>query len=273
MALNPQHLKLTREHSGKVLRVKINRPEVRNAFNQNLIQDLHGVFAELSDERSREFEGVRAVILQGEGAAFCGGGDLHWMRRSLTLSPAENLEDCRKLTHMFLTMDQVPLPVIGIVHGYAIGGGVGLVSVCDHVIAAESTVFSLSEVKLGLIPACIGPFVIGKIGPSQARSLFLSGERFEGEKARSIGLVHEVAPEAELEARAQAVVRRILEGGPDAIEAAKLLIHTLSRDLVREPFDASLDFAASELANLRVLPEAQEGVRAFLEKRSPSWRS
>lgn len=270
--METKHLKLSREHSGKVLRVSINRPEVRNAFNQDLIQDLHDVFAELADDRSKKFEGVRAVILQGEGPAFCGGGDLNWMKRSLSLSPADNFDDCRKLTHMFLTMDRVPLPVIGIVHGYAIGGGVGLVSVCDHVIAAENTVFSLSEVKLGLIPACIGPFVIGKIGPSHARSLFLSGERFEGEKAKFVGLVHEVAPEKDLESRAQAVVKRVLEGGPDAIEAAKLLIHTLSRDLVREPFDASLDFAASELANLRVLPEAQEGVRAFLEKRAPSWR-
>ncbi len=269
-----KHLKLVKEQNGKVLRVKINRPEVRNAFNQELIEEFHTVFSGLSSETepNPEFSGVRAVILQGEGPAFCGGGDLNWMKRSLTLTPEENLEDCQKLTHMFLTMDRCPLPVIGLVHGYAIGGGVGLVSVCDHVIAADSTIFSLSEVKLGLIPACIGPFVIGKIGVSHARSLFLSGERFTAEKARFVGLVHEVVSEAEIEKRADAVIQRVLEGGPAAIEAAKLLIHTLSRDLVREPFAASLEFAAAELAHLRVKPEAQEGVKAFLEKRTPSWR-
>jgi methylglutaconyl-CoA hydratase len=162
--------------------------------------------------------------------------------------------------------------VIGLVHGYAIGGGVGLVSVCDHVIAADSTVFSLSEVKLGLIPACIGPFVIAKIGVSQARSLFISGERFKAEKALRVNLVHEVCREEELEARGEQILSRLLEGGPVAIEAAKFLIHTLSRDLVREDFSHSLEFAAGELAKLRVLPEAQEGVRAFLEKRPPAWR-
>jgi methylglutaconyl-CoA hydratase len=159
------------------------------------------------------------------------------------------------------------------VHGFAIGGGVGLVSVCDHVIAAEDTVFSLSEVKLGLIPACIGPFVVAKIGVSQARSLFVSGERFRGEKAQKINLVHEVCPVADLEARAQKVIANILEGGPRAIEAAKFLVHTLSRDLVGKDFQKALDFAAGELAQLRVLPEAQEGVTAFLEKRAPSWRN
>jgi methylglutaconyl-CoA hydratase len=170
-------------------------------------------------------------------------------------------------------MDRCPVPLIGLVHGYAIGGGVGLVSVCDHVIAAEDTVFSLSEVKLGLIPACIGPFVIGKIGTSQARSLFVSGERFKAEKALKINLVHEVCSAIELQKRGDEVATRMLEGGPHAIEAAKFLIHTLSRDLLREDFSKSLDFAAGELAQLRVLPEAQEGLKAFLDKRTPSWRS
>ena len=269
-----KHLKLAKEFEGKLLRVKINRPEVRNAFNEELIEEFHKVFAALSSESetTEEFVGVRAVILEGEGPAFCGGGDLKWMKKSLTLSTEENIEDCQKLTHMFLTMDRCPLPVIGVVHGYAIGGGVGLVSICDHVIAADTTIFSLSEVKLGLIPACIGPFVIPKIGTSHARSLFLSGERFSAEKAQTVGLVHEVAQESELQTRATALIKRILEGGPDAIKAAKFLIHTLSRELIREPLSASLEFAAAELAHLRVKPEAQEGLKAFLEKRTPSWR-
>jgi methylglutaconyl-CoA hydratase len=268
--MNYKHLKLEFRNDGKILHLKINRPEVRNAFNEELIAEYQKVFSAITAEEA-EFAKVRAVLLQGEGPAFCGGGDLKWMRDSLDLSREENLEDCRKLTHMFQTMDRCPVPLIGLVHGFAIGGGVGLVSVCDHVIAADSTVFSLSEVKLGLIPACIGPFVIGKIGVSQARSLFISGERFKAEKAMRIGLAHEVCPEAELAARGEAVLKRVLEGGPRAVEAAKFLIHTLSRDLVKEDFSKSLDFAAAELAQLRVQPEAQEGVRAFLDKRRPSW--
>jgi methylglutaconyl-CoA hydratase len=230
------------------------------------------VFAAVAAAEHQDLTNVRVVVLQGEGPAFCGGGDLNWMKRSLTLSHEENLEDCLKLTKMFHTMDQCPVPLIGLVHGFAIGGGIGLVSVCDHVIAAEDTTFSLSEVKLGLIPACIGPFVIAKIGVSQARSLFVSGERFKGEKAQRVNLVHEVCKESEMEARAAKVIANILEGGPRAIEAAKFLVHTLSRELVGKDFQKSLDFAAAELAQLRVQAEAQEGVTAFLEKRSPKWR-
>jgi methylglutaconyl-CoA hydratase len=270
--LDPKHLKLSFEHGGQVLRVKINRSEVRNAFNQELIEDFQQVFSAVSAAEQRDLTSVRAVVLQGEGPAFCGGGDLKWMKRSLTLSHEENLEDCLKLTRMFHTMDQCPVPLIGIVHGFAIGGGVGLVSVCDHVIAAEDTTFSLSEVRLGLIPACIGPFVIAKIGVSQARSLFISGERFKGAKAREVNLVHETCAADELETRAQKVIANILQGGPRAIEAAKFLVHTLSRELAGKEFQMALDFAAGELASLRVQPEAQEGVTAFLEKREPSWR-
>lgn len=269
--MQPKHLKLKFENGGKVLRVTIDRPDVRNVFNAELIADFQEVFSALSAQE-KEFEAVRAVLLHGAGPAFCGGGDLNWMKSSMQLSHEENLADCQRLAHMFLTMDRCPVPVIGLVHGFAIGGGVGLVSVCDHVIAAEDTVFSLSEVKLGLIPACIGPFVIAKIGVSQARSLFVSGERFQGAKAAKINLVHEVCSAAELETRAQKILAQMLEGGPVAIEAAKFLVHTLSRDLVREDFSKALDFAAGELAQLRVQPEAQEGVTAFLEKRKPSWR-
>lgn len=270
--MNLKHLKISFENTGKVLRVRINRPEVRNSFNQELIEDYQNLFHAVNAAEHKDMTNVRAVLLQGEGPAFCGGGDLNWMKRSLTLSHEENLEDCLRLTKMFHTMDQCPVPLIGLVHGFAIGGGVGLVSVCDHVIAAEDTVFSLSEVKLGLIPACIGPFVVAKIGVSQARSLFVSGERFKGEKAQKINLVHDVCKQSEMEDKAQKVIANILEGGPHAIEAAKFLVHTLSRELVGQDFQKSLDFAASELAQLRVQPEAQEGVTAFLEKRMPSWR-
>jgi methylglutaconyl-CoA hydratase len=269
---NYKTLSLSQEHSGNVLRIKLNRPEVRNSFNEVLIDELHSVFSGPAKGEAQGFEQTRVVVLEGEGPAFCGGGDLNWMKKSLTLSEQENQRDCQKLSHMFLTMDRCPRPVIGLIHGFAIGGGVGLVSICDHVIAAQDTIFSLSEVKLGLIPACIGPFVIAKIGVSQARSLFISGERFAASKAKEINLVHEVVPLNELMSMGNKVVARVLEGGPIAIEAAKFLIHTLTRDLSREDFQSSLDFASGELASLRVQPEAQEGVLAFLEKRTPTWR-
>lgn len=270
--MSPRHLKLSYENGGKVLRIRMNRPEVRNSFNHELIEDFQQVFSAVNAAEHQDLANVRAVILQGEGAAFCGGGDLHWMKRSLSLSHEENLEDCLKLTKMFHTMDQCPVPLIGLVHGFAMGGGVGLVAVCDHVISADDAMFSLSEVRLGLIPACIGPFVIAKVGVSHARSLFISGERFRGEKALKINLVHEICKAGELESQAQKLVTNILDGGPRAIEAAKFLVHSVSRDLVGKEFQKSLDFAAGELARLRVLPEAQEGLSAFLEKRPPSWR-
>lgn len=267
-----KHIIISTEKNGRVLRVKINRPEVRNAFNEKLISEFLDVFSGAAAGKGAAYKNVRVVILEGEGAAFCGGGDLNWMKASLGLSKKENYEDCKHLTKMFHTMDRCPKPVVGIVHGYAIGGGVGLVSICDHVIAEAETVFSLSEVKLGLVPACIGPFVIGKIGVSQARSLFISGERFSSEKAKAIGLVHDMVSAAELQNRANEVTKRILEGGPHAISIAKNLIHELSHELLRKDFAKSLDFVAKELANLRVAAEGQEGVRAFLEKRTPKWR-
>lgn len=267
-----KHLILSQEKNNKILRIKINRPEVRNAFNEELILDFYTLFHALNERVEPSLRGTRVVVLQGEGPAFCGGGDLKWMKRSMELSHEENLEDCRKLTRMFHTMDLCPVPVVGMIHGYAIGGGVGLVSICDHVCAEEQTIFSLSEVKLGLIPACIGPFVIAKIGVSQARSFFVSGERFKTDRAMKINLVHESCKLDEMEERAQKICERILEGGPHAIQAAKFLVQSLSRDLIREDFAKSLDFAAAELAQLRVQPEAQEGFKAFFEKRAPNWK-
>lgn len=267
-----KHLQLDWQNSNKILLIHINRPEVRNAFNQELIADLQDIFTKLSDDSLKPFADVRVICLRGNGPAFCGGGDLNWMKASLSLSADENLEDCQKLSHMFYTMDRCPKPLLGLVHGYAIGGGIGLVSVCDHVIAEESTIFSLSEVKLGLIPACIGPFVLAKIGAGHARSLFISGERFSAEKAKHIGLVHDVVKQENLQTHLEQVLKRVQEGGPVAIESAKFLIHTLTHDMKSNDFQTTMNFAASELANLRVKPEAQEGVRAFLEKRPPTWR-
>jgi methylglutaconyl-CoA hydratase len=264
-------IKVSLKNSGKVVELNLARPEVRNSFNEVLIDELHQTITAVG-KREGQFQNARVVVLSGEGKVFCGGGDLNWMKRSLSLSHADNLEDCQKLTRMFLALDRCPMPIIGAIRGFAIGGGVGLVSICDHVLATEEAVFSLSEVKLGLIPACIGPFVIGKIGTSAARSLFLTGERFNAKKALDIGLIHEIVSEENLNSRLDQVITRVIEGGPKAIEAAKLLIHTLSRDLIGD-FHKQLDFAASELAQLRVQEEAVEGVSAFLEKRPPNWKA
>lgn len=267
-----KNLKLSTKHDGTVLEVRLFRPDVRNAFNEELIGDLLDVFTEIAAGHKRGAGDVRAIVLRGEGKAFCGGGDLNWMKRGLELGEEGNYADCLRLTKMFLAMDRCPIPIVGVVHGFAIGGGVGLTAVCDHVIADADTVFSLSEVKLGLVPACIGPFVLSKIGMSHARSLFLSGERFDAEKAQAIGLVHEVAEADAIEQRLETVVKQICEGGPHAIGIAKSLLQTLYWDLRNEPFEKSLEFAARELARLRVGPEGQEGLKAFLEKRSPRWR-
>lgn len=267
-----ENVKLILEKNGRLLRVTLNRPQVRNVFHTGLIEDLTAVFSGPAKGQGKDFENVRVVLFHGEGKSFCAGGDLNWMKASMELSEAENFEDCRRLSHMFYLMDTCPTPVVAMVHGHAIGGGVGLTCVCDHIIAASDTMFSLSEVKLGLVPACIGPFVIQKIGASHARSLFLSGERFLSDKAEKIGLIHEHTKWEQLEDRALAVCEQILTSGPHAVGVAKNLIHTLTRDLAQKPFSEKLDFASAELAKLRVGAEGQEGVKAFLEKRQPSWR-
>ena len=268
-----ESLIVTTESDGRILNVKLNRPEVRNAFNGKVIEELAKVFNGPALGKGKGYENIRLIYLSGEGKAFCGGGDLNWMKSGLDLTEEENFKDCQRLTRMFLAMDRCPKPLIGIVHGAAIGGGVGLVSVCDHIVAEENTVFSLSEVKLGLVPACIGPFVLSKVGMSNARSLFLSGERMKAKKAQTVGLVHDVTSEKDLWVRTQQLGQQILEGGPFAIAIAKNLLHTLDKDLRAESLEKQLDFAAAELAKLRVGDEGQEGVRAFLEKRAPSWRS
>jgi methylglutaconyl-CoA hydratase len=248
---------------GAVCTVSLARPDVRNAFNEELIGDLQTAFDRIAAD-----EGVRVVILRGEGPVFCAGGDLKWLQHSIGLSAAENLADTRRLARMFATLDACPRPVVGLVHGAAIGGGVGLVSICDYVVCSRETIFSLSEVRLGIIPACIGPFVLAKIGASQARAYFMSAERFDAVRAREIGLVHELAEHpGQLEEAAERLIRNLLQCGPRAMAAAKRLI----RDLQEQEFMTGLETAARTLAELRVQPEGQEGLKAYLEKRRPAW--
>jgi methylglutaconyl-CoA hydratase len=250
-----------------VLSVALNRPEVRNAFNETVISELGRVFGK---EALRPE--VRLVVLRGEGPVFSGGGDLNWMKKAVNYTFEENLKDTRELSRLFAVMNECPKPVIGAIHGAAIGGGVGLVSICDYVIASADTQFSLSEVRLGIVPACIGPFVVAKIGASHARALFMSAERFSAERALQIGLVHETAADASaLAASVERLITNMLQCGPNAVASAKQLVLNLSWPEKRAKTPDCLEYVSTMLAELRVQPEGQEGVRAFLEKRKPSW--
>jgi methylglutaconyl-CoA hydratase len=242
--------------------VALDRPAVRNAFNRELIDELHDVFVQLGEDSK-----VRAVVLSGNGKMFCGGADVNWMRGALDLTHAENVDDARRLSQLYRAIDRCPKLVVARVHGAALGGGAGLVACCDVALAADDAFFGFTETKLGIIPAVISPFVVAKIGSSQARALCLTGERFDAQRALRIGLVHEVVAESALDVAVARVVGELLGAGPTAIAAAKrLLAH------VREtPYDATLDLTAQAIAAQRTSAEGQEGLRAFLEKRKAAW--
>ncbi len=241
------------ERDGDVLRVTLARPERRNAFDAELIAELAEAFEDVGD--------ARVVVLAGEGPSFCAGADVEWQRSSIDLTYEENVEDARRLYRMLEAVDRCPAPVVARVHGYALGGGAGLVACVDVAIAAEDAVFGFSEVRLGIAPAVISPFVLARIGPGSTRRYFLTGERFDAETALRIGLVHEVA--ADLNGAVERVLGDVLAGGPEAVREAKRL--------VLEPAD-ELD-AVNRAAKRRASPEGQEGLRAFLERREPEWRS
>lgn len=252
-----------------VLHVILNRPEVRNAFNPDVMDDLAHAFGVEALKDS-----VKAIVLRGSGSTFCAGGDLNWMKKAVDYTYEENLADTRKLSQMFALMNECPKPVIGAIQGAAIGGGVGLVSVCDIAIASAETQFSLSEVRLGIVPACIGPFVIAKIGASQARRFFMSAERFKAQEAKEIGLIHQVVQDSnELEKSVQSFLKMILQCSPNALSVAKRLVLDLSWPERRAQFPNYVEYISKTLADLRISAEGQEGVRAFLEKRQPSWIS
>lgn len=261
-----QTLKVDLDSRG-VLTIALNRPDIRNAFNESLIGELTEAFGKVALDPA-----VRVVVFRGEGPVFSAGGDLNWMKKSAELSYEGNLEDTRRLSRMFTTMNECPKPVVGAIHGAAIGGGVGLTSICDIAIASQETQFSLSEVRLGLVPACIGPFVISKIGASHARALFMSAERFLAPKAYEIGLVHEiVATPADLPAAVERVLGNMLQCSPNAMKYAKKLVADLSWPERRGGLGDPMDYVSKMLAELRVSPEGQEGLKAFLEKRKPGW--
>ena len=251
------------DRSGGVLRLRLFRPRFRNAFNPEMIGELTAAVREAETDGN-----LRVITLRGEGGVFCSGGDLNWMKESLAFTAEENVRDAQNLYDLFETLDHCRIPIVGAVEGFALGGGVGLVSVCDYVIAREDAQFSLSEVRVGLVPACIGPFVLRKIGESHARALFLGSERFPAARALTIGLIHEIAADAEaLDAALERVTRSMEAAAPQAAAAAKSFL----RSLVRTPPEAHGTLAVKTLADIRVTDEAQEGLRAFLEKRKPRW--
>lgn len=251
------------ERAGGVATVTLNRPEVRNAFDEHLIAELADLFQGLDQD-----DGVRVVVLEGTGKSFSAGADLNWMRRTAEYSKAENFEDALRLARMMRSLDTLSKPTVAKVHGAAFGGGIGLVACCDLAVAAESAVFSFSEVRLGLLPAAIGPYVLAAIGLRNARRYFLSAERFSADEARRIGLVHEVVPAAELDARVEVLLAEMLKGGPQAQRTCKAFL----ADIHGKPLDEGLTHYTSErIATRRASPEGQEGVNAFLDKRAPNW--
>jgi len=247
---------------GEVARVALARPEARNAFDDRLIGELTDTFARLSDDPA-----VRVILLSGDGPSFCAGADVGWMRRAGGYSPEQNEADAARMADMLRAIDTCSRPVVAAVHGHAMGGGVGLVAAADIAIAAEGTVFSLSEVKLGILPSVISPYVLRAIGPRAARDLFLTGDRFDAREAHGIGLVHGVVPLEELELACGRKVDSLLSSGPEAVRAAKRLIAQVTG---RSPEDAR-DLTVRTIAERRASAEAKEGLSAFLEKRRAAW--
>jgi len=243
---------LRSEQAGDVLRITMSRPDQRNAFDAALIQELTEAFSAVPDD-------VRAVVLAGEGKSFSAGADVEWMRAAAELSYEENVADARRLRMMLETIDSCPAPVIARVQGHALGGGCGLVACSDIAVSGPDTKFAFSEVKLGIIPAVISPFALAKIGASAARRYFVTGERFDAETALRIGLVHELAED--LDAALDGLLEELRSAGPEAARHAKKLVLERPDGLGTE----------RRIAQRRTSEEGQEGLRAFVEKRQPSW--
>src|SRR5947209_8076906 len=258
------HITVERSHQDRVATITMRRPEVHNAFNGQLIQDLQAVFTELVPD-----EKLHAVVLAGDGPSFSAGADVSMMKESATYSQEQNISDALRLADLFDTINGFPCPVVARVNGAAMGGGAGLISVCDIVVAAENARLAFSEVKLGIAPAVISPYVVRKIGETHARVLFVTGERFSATRAREIGLVHTVVPLEELDAAVEKTVRELLSSGPQAVRACK----ALALNVGKMDHDTARKYTAGLIATLRAGKEGQEGLRAFLEKRKPDWVS
>jgi len=250
------------EIENNVAHVTLNRPDVHNAFNDTMIKELSTVFDDIAENPD-----IRVVVVTGEGKSFCAGADLNWMRRVKDYSYEDNLKESLELAQMLYKIYASPKPTIARVNGAAIGGGTGLVAVCDIAIGATKAKFSFSEVKLGLIPACISPYVLKKCGEGRCREFFLTGERLNAEKACNAGLLNAVVPLEELDAAVDGLVKQLISSGPEAITKCKELL----RKVAEMPFDKAKEYTAEVIAQLRISDEGQEGMAAFLEKRRPRW--
>ncbi|MCW5665693.1 MAG: enoyl-CoA hydratase/isomerase family protein [Piscinibacter sp.] len=252
------------QRSGPVARVFLNRPEVRNAFNDGVIAELTEAFAALGTDAT-----LRCIVLGGHGKAFCAGADLSWMRAMAGYAWEENRADAQRLADMLWTIWRCPVPVVGRIHGDCYAGGVGLAAVCDLLVASEAAGFCLSEAKLGLLPATIGPYVVKAMGEQQARRWFLTAERFDAARAQAMGFVHEVVESEALDAKVDELVATLVANGPMAVRACKRLV----QDLAGRPIDDALRAdTARRIADIRASDEGREGVQAFLAKRTPAWR-
>lgn len=260
--MNYEHLLFSIDN--RICRVTLNRPDVHNAFNRALIEELGTAFSEIASLPVGE---IRAVVLSGSGKSFCAGADVNWMSDSLDYSHEENVADALAMARMFDTINNCPVPVIARIHGAALGGGVGLAAVCDIVIASKETRFAFSEAKLGIAPAVISPYVLAKIGRTHARALFFTAERFGVERALQIGLVHSVVTFDGLDGEVDRVIKEIRTSAPEAITLAKSLIASVP-DLEATEV---MQYTAETIASLRVAEEGQAGLRAFLDKQPAPW--
>ncbi|MBI1216688.1 MAG: enoyl-CoA hydratase/isomerase family protein [Alphaproteobacteria bacterium] len=257
-----QHILYAVEHG--VATITLNRPEVHNAFNETVIKDLDETFKKAGADKD-----VRVVILRGNGKSFSAGGDLNWMRRTAEYSYEQNVEDAMQLGKLLKTINTLEKPTIALVQGNAFGGGVGLTACCDIAIAEEGTRFCLSEVRIGLIPSIIAPYVMNAMGPRMARRYFMTAERFDAATAQRIGFIHEVCPVGGLDAAAEKIVESIMEGAPEAQARGKKLILNITGRVIDEEV---INVTATQIAEARASEEGKEGLSAFLDKREPLWR-
>jgi methylglutaconyl-CoA hydratase len=253
---------ITTRREGPVEYLTLNRPDVRNAFNEEFGQELTRWAEAIAAD-----EDIRVVVMDGAGKVFCAGADLTWMAKMASYTQEDNVRDATAMAHLFSLLDRLPVPLIGRIHGAALGGGAGLAAVCDIVVADEQAVFGFTEVKLGILPSIISPYVLTKIGASAARELFLTGMRFDAARAREIGLVHAVVPLAGLDARVAQYVQEVLSAAPEAVATAKELV----RKVWGRPAQDTIGLTSDTIAARRASEEGQEGMRAFLEKRKATW--
>lgn len=264
MNIQKEYQTITYKIENQIARIFLNRPEVHNAFNDIMIFELTEIFKLISAD-----EKIRIAVLTGDGQSFCAGADLNWMKRVINFSYEENLKESLQLADLFYLMYTLPQPTIARVNGAAIGGGAGLVAVCDIVIASEKAKFSLSEVKLGLVPACISPYVLRRVGERVARELFLTGERIDAQKALQSGMANQVVTEDKLDEAVNERIKQLLSSGPKALAMCKDLLHNVP-GMKPEEFKR---YTAEAIAKMRVSEEGQEGMNAFLEKRKPKWNT